>query len=554
MRSRYLRWSLQLIAFVLFISAAAAQMAPTEPAAIDWKAAIEEYKNQAGDNLAALRNIPSIKEQVARGRAVDGLNPDTQQDLATINALIFPIRPKIAFAGSPVLLPFDVRKLSDDFLRTGSSQGAEKSAVYFGKFKSLAFHPGPYGYRAYFGLKNSSTVMVSGSSLFYKIPSIDPLPPLKPCADFIADARKASSNANARNNSFKDLEQYERDIGETGAGNFRDIEAAVPCTFAGALVEVNILCDEVGDPDCHVKDLALEIIARLTFVGGAPRGQQTAKVNDPIQRLGKEVNDLANAVKSSGKAMKIYGDPGDIIPFSGVKGAGGSKDSNVYGPILFPTDMSAVGQTVVYRIHEECQEGETDGGTSCKTPDGFTIAKSAPDEWRDNFCEMRATGTLFTCPEGKGHAGQDMWGEKWKDSTIKHPLRAALDAIAFRRFPTQPAVTLSDVNGSNIDYIYRHMKPTELDAIIGTAGPHEVKRGCILAHADRLMRVEKNGPLSDGNVRFGATAIHLHFEIRVPTRAGYQNVSPYQTIVHAHRASAAGVDTSKAENGRCAKS
>jgi hypothetical protein len=395
--------------------------------------------------------------------------------------------------------------------------------------------------------------MISGSSIFYKIPALRTLPTLKPCADLTAQAKKANSNDDDRAQFFKDLEKYERNIGEVKAENFRDVEAAIPCTFAGALVEINILCDEVGDPDCHIRSLAQKIISTLTFVGGAPRNLSLANINDPITRLKKEVADLANAVKDSRKPLKTYGDPGDLLPNSGVDGKIGSKDSNVYGPILFPTDMSAVGQTVVYRTDEGCQAGETNGITSCKTPTGLTIEKVKPDKWRDNFCESRNANNLPTCPGGEGHAGQDMWGEKWSDASTKHPLRAALDAIAFRRFPTQPAVTLSDVNASNIDYIYRHMKPSELDITIPPAEPLEVKRGCTLAHADRFMRKESNGPLRDRGARFGATARHLHFEIRVPTRAGYQNVSPYLTVVHAHRASVTGVDKSKAETGPCKK-
>lgn len=553
MASRYLHGAVG-IAMALLASPAAADMAPTEPAEVDWKVAIAAYKSQAGDNLEGLRGIRAIRDQIAQRRPIEGLEADTQQDLATINALIAPIRPNIAFAGSPVLLPFDVKRLSDDFLRSGSPRRAENTAVYFGRFKSLAFHPGPYGYRAYLGLKKSSTVMISGSSIFYKLPGNPMLPALKSCVGLVAEAKKAASDSNARNAFFSDLAKYERNIGEVHAQNFSEIEAAIPCMFAGALVEVNILCDEVGDPDCKVKDLAQEIIASLTFVGGAPRSRQAANTNDPIQRLGKEVKDLRAAAKGSNKKTPAYGEPGDIIPFSGVHGKGGSKDPNVYGPILFPTDLSAAAQTVVYRSDEECQTGEVNGTTDCKTQTGLTIVKSKPGEWRDNFCEKRSGGSLLTCPEGIGHAGQDIWGKGWNESTLKYPLRAVADGIAFRRFPTQPAVTLSDVNGSNIDYIYRHMRPSELNRTIAAAVPQKVKRGCTLAPVDRLQSVAKNGPLVDGNTRFDATARHLHFEIRVPTRAGYQNVSPYQTVLHAHRVNVTGVDTSAAVVGPCPRS
>ncbi|MGY3465412.1 hypothetical protein ACVW0I_002283 [Bradyrhizobium sp. LM6.11] len=110
------------------------------------------------------------------------------------------------------------------------------------------------------------------------------------------------------------------------------------------------------------------------------------------------------------------------------------------------------------------------------------------------------------------------------------------------------------MNASNIDYIYRHMRPSELNRTVAAAVPQKVKRGCTLAPVDRLQSVAKNGPLVDGNTRFDATARHLHFEIRVPTRAGYQNVSPYQTVMHAHRVNVTGVDTSAAVVGPCPRS
>jgi hypothetical protein len=128
-----------------------------------------------------------------------------------------------------------------------------------------------------------------------------------------------------------------------------------------------------------------------------------------------------------------------------------------------------------------------------------------------------------------------------------------VNGIAFRRFSAQPAVTIVDIYGSNIDYIYRHMRPSELTLNgISPLKPTPVKRGCTLAHADRFNRlVHTRTNLVDNALYYEATEVHLHFEIRVPTRAGFQNVSPYWTIVQSHRFLTTGVDSSRPTDQPC---
>lgn len=534
-------------------TSAMAGMAPYDIAQIDWRGAIAAHKKLGGDNLGALRSIKAVTDQIAKQKRADGLSDSDILDLATINAVTTIFRPEIAAAGSPVLLPFDFKKLSNDLTKATSLKGAEKTSAYFGRLNSLAFHPGPYGYRAYLRLKKTSTVMISGSSILYRLSGDPTTPTLQACDALIATAQKANSDAEARDSFFKELARYERRIGLVDAEYFGETEAAIPCLFAGALIEVHILCDSHGDPDCKVRDLAQEIVSSLSFVGGAPRSKQRPGINDPIQRLSKEVSDLESAVAQSHQKLPSYSAPGDLVEGSGVNGKAGSKDTGVYGPILFPTDLSASAQTVVYRSDEECLEGDTNNGATCETRSGRIIMKAPVGEWRDNFCEARSGNRLFTCPDGHGHAGQDIWGKAWNDTLTKYPLRAVVDGIAFRRFPAQPAVTLSDVNGSNIDYIYRHMRPSELDKSgIVASRPQRVTRGCILAPVDRLQNVSsKRTKLVDNGISYDATAKHLHFEIRIPTKSGFQNVSPYQTVVDAHRAAKTKVDTSPASQKSC---
>src|SRR4029077_4758155 len=102
-------------------------------------------------------------------------------------------------------------------------------------------------------------------------------------------------------------------------------------------------------------------------------------------------------------------------------------------------------------------------GRTWETKSGFVLGKAAIGHWGENFFEGKFGNRFPQFPHASGHAGQDIWGKGWNESSVQHPLRSVVDGIAFRRFPAQPAVTVSDVNGTNIDYIYRHMRPSILD-------------------------------------------------------------------------------------------
>lgn len=527
-------------------------MAPFDLVQVDWKSAIAANKTLSGDNLETLRGVRSLAPWLARQKTIADLDPAGNRDLATINALTSLVRPEISSAGSPVLLPFDFGSFGKAVV---SSTGAAATEVYFGRLKSLAFHPGAYGYRAYLQFNKTSTVMISGSTILFRLPGNPQLPTPNSCTSMIEEARKGQD---ADGKFFEYLAKYEKQIGQVKAEYFNEREATVPCVFAKALIEVNILCDAFGDPGCKVKDLAREVFAALSFVGGSPRSKSNPGTNDPIQRLSQEVDDLGKPAAAL-KSLPKYAAPGELVANSGVKGGSqGSSNTGAYGPILFPTDVTAFAQTVVFRADEHCLDEDNDKGATCEVPSMPVITKAPVGEWRDNFCENRSGNNLPTCPQGSGHAGQDVWGKGWNDrNSPAHPLRAVVDGIAFRRFPTQPAVTISDINGTNIDYIYRHMKPSVLDSHgIFASRPKKVTRGCRLAYVDRLQGSAKDqttsfGKFKDGAVLYDPTARHLHFEIRVPTKAGYLNVAPYQTLVEAHKASVTKTDTSPASNEPC---
>lgn len=517
-------------------SAPRAAMAPYELPQLDWASAVATYKELGGNDLEKMRSIRALAPLIAKERtslAAAGLD---NQDLATINAVSSLFRPNISAAGSPVLLPFNFAIVDRDVIDAGSTAAAPAQPAGLKRLRPLGFYPGPYGYRAYFRLEGTSSVMISGSSIFYRLPGDPDLPTLRACRALIDEARQADKISAP--DFFKNLRNYGTKIGVVAAEYFSEREAAIPCLFAGALVEVHILCDPYGDPDCKIRDVARDIIASLNFVGGAPRPADRPNGGDPMLVLAKRIESLEVAIaKASEASLPPYGAPGELAPNSGVKGKSGSQDLGLYGSIVFPSDLSAVAQSVIYREDQICLKGDRNLGTTCRTPSGLTIKKIAIGEWKDNFCEMRSGNMLPTCPTGHGHAGQDIWGKGWNGDTTDHPLRAAVDGVAFRRFPAQPAVTVADVGGANIDYIYRHMRPSMLDSNgIVASTPRAVKRGCTMALVDRLQNVSLSPTsLRDGKISYVATARHLHFEIRAPTKAGFQNVSPYQTVVWAHR-------------------
>jgi len=290
-----------------------------------------------------------------------------------------------------------------------------------------------------------------------------------------------------------------------------------------------------------VRDIARTVFSRLNFVGGAPRAKTAPNIYNPIEFISALIRSLEGEVQNGGRVnIPTYGEPGALIEKSGENGKGGSKDPGIYGAIQFPTDLSASAQTVIFRKGVDCPDSYTNTDVSCVHGNN-EIKKSEIGEWRDNFCEVRGNYRLFVCPAGQGHAGQDVWGD-WRGKAGMFPLRAAVDGVAFRRFPAQPAVTLSDVNGSNIDYIYRHMRPSVLtDHGILASQATPVTQGCILAMVDQLQSVaEEKTKLMDNGISYDATLPHLHFEIRVPTKSGFQNVSPYSTLVLSHRSQLTG--------------
>ena len=513
------------VAIASTVNLAAVNMAKVERPNINWAAAINSYTSESKGILVRLRKLKGY-DQVVRKMSLANVNDKSiADDLRTINAVSSLLRDKISSAGSPVMLPLENSRLINEMIASGSFTNKRATASYFGDLVSLQFQPGPYGYRAYFRLRDTklSSVMISGSSIFYKIPLERKMKDLRRCEEMIDQAKKLTDAE-----FFKYLANYEQYIGakDPDRNNFGEAEASVPCIFAGALIEVNILCDK-NSYDCTVRKYARSIMSQLAFVGGSP-----PPAGGPIERLEKTLKsleqDAAQAAKAKVAKLPAYHDPGDLVGGTGIGGGGGSVDDKIYGQILFPIrDITAAAVTVYYGKKAQPERGNV----------------ASYKWWKDNFCEARDANWVVTCPnpEAKGHAGQDLWSDKWTKNR-RPQLLAATDGIAFRRFPAQPAVTITDIDVSNIDYVYRHVRPSDLTRNgISPSAPYRVSQGCALALVDQLQWVAKKGKLDDTDpaigrkVYYDGTDFHLHFEVRVPTKWGFLNVSPYWTLVQSHR-------------------
>ncbi len=560
-------WPRGLVALTLafLASLTAAHSAPLSPyhlADVDWPAAASATIAADQSTWTQVENIAgfSAKAAALKKHLSNGLHTSPiSDDLIAINVVASVIHPNIAEAGSPVLLPVDFGKFTNGLVATGHLEQLGKKRDYFGPLRSTMFEPGALGYRAFYRVGENSTVLVSGSSIFYDLKERTPFPALRDCSAWIAEARAGNvSDADFARN----LKGYEQGNLEARDGYYGVKEAAVPCMFAHALIEISILCNTSDESICSTSLLGRAIFRSLSFVGGAPQPSRVKKLLDGLTaRIAAE----ATLSAQSAKVKTIYGAPGALIPGTVYGGSqSGATEDAIFGLITYPLEISAVAQTVVFREdHGEnvCAPGWSLVGFSgqCRrdrpypgTAESPTYTPVIPGVWGDNFCEDRSANVLFSCPAGEGHAGQDLWGPAWvnyKQNLHCHPLVATVDSIAFRRFEHQPAVTLADVNGLNVDYIYRHVYPNELKAHgIPASGPKPVKQGQVIAFVGNLQ--EQTGGTCSANdksrdcvngYKYDLTAPHLHLEIRVPTKAGFRYAPPYPTLVLAHKALESGV-------------
>jgi Peptidase family M23 len=153
--------------------------------------------------------------------------------------------------------------------------------------------------------------------------------------------------------------------------------------------------------------------------------------------------------------------------------------------------------------------------------------------WRDNYCEARSgapAGSAPGCPQGKGHAGQDLrpWycipardkGTRCKIDVFE--VVAVADGNAW--WKTEPYENhMRLMLDGGIYFMYLHMSPSALwNAGMEHGRAIPVTKGQVIGMVGNFDKAV-----------VGGTSTHLHFEIRYGYDIGAP-VSPYWTLVRAY--------------------
>ncbi len=448
---------------------------------VDWDGAAQQLSE-----VAPLRAVHASAEAGVGGRAVDRLNAAVAERL-----------PGIASSPVPVLLPFDV----DAYLRDRTANvpdGPEAdpalaaAEMYFAGFGPPAFFaPGPAGYDATFrfsvaGLPDLGTIRfgdaaeisITGSLLTYELE-----PPL---ASVGAEVPVLEADFPGIRRLF--------------------VENRVRYAFVrfGVPYVVSIDCFDAGfaryhHMACRDADRVIErFLHALRIAGGAPR---------PASEPAAAPAAIARPAELS--PSFTYEAPGRLIAGTGFRGHTGRADTTVYSRIRFPlAETPAFANTQYYQR---------------RVPHGV---EAYP--WRDNFCEGRSF-SVTQCPGGMGHQGQDIRAAHCSrtgagdDRCGEHhdDVVAVRDGMILRARGQEAVYLVVNTPTEHIRFRYLHMRPKLLDAANVVSG-RRVREGELLGQIGNFSQHE-NG-----------TSYHVHFDVQVPTRAGWVFVSPYMTLVSAY--------------------
>jgi murein DD-endopeptidase MepM/ murein hydrolase activator NlpD len=478
--------SVAAISFVCVLGrvAAAEWQAPRiTRAEVDWGAAAQ----QLGE-IAPLRAVHASAAPGVGGREIDRLNAAVVERL-----------PGIAASPVPVLLPFDV----DAYLRDRTANGpaipdadppSDPAAKYFAGFGPPAFFaPGPAGYDATFRFPvaaisdlatirfgETADVSITGSLLTYELD-----PPIA----------AAGAEVPALEADFPGIRRFL-------------VENRVRYAFVrfGVPYVVSIDCFDAGfarhhHMACRDADRVIErFLHALRIAGGAPQSAATATAA-PAAPAAERPADLSPTF--------TYRAPGRLIAGTGFRGHTGRADGTVYSSIRFPlAEAPAFANTQYYQR---------------RVPHGV-----AAYPWRDNFCEGRSF-RVTQCPGGMGHQGQDIRAADCsRTSTGDHrcgehhdDVVAVRDGMILRARGQEAVYLVVNTPTEHIRFRYLHMRPKLLDAANVVSG-RRVAAGELLGQIGNFSQHE-NG-----------TSYHVHFDVQVPTRAGWVFVSPYMTLVSAY--------------------
>ncbi len=455
----------------------------------------------------------------ARGAlaAVPALAAD-HDPLARLNTATAGVFSNIGASAVPVLLPFDTAS----FLADKAAGTAGDSSKYMPGYSAtnVFFDAGPAGYDASFTLQASPNAqinfrgrvdaLISGSALVYDVGGA-PLPEAKPVPEL--------------EGLFPGIRRQE-------------LEDHLRYTFVrfGVPYLVTIMCQR----RCRdTEKLGVAFLKSLAVAGGAPQPSAT----DPPAIAGEQAEAAAPGTVAEPKDVSpdfTYYAPGDILPGTGMRGQSGDTDATVYAAIRFPmAEAPAYVNSQTFMNWGNCdftgRVGLGGSGTNaqyrCRVnsiPLVYDEARNYAYPWRDNFCEHRYFA-MSQCPAGLGHQGEDIRPATCKMRNAADgrcepyfaDIVAVRDGMVMRSRGDEALYLVVNAPGEHIRFRYLHMNPGLLDAA-GMLNGRMLKRGDLI------------GTVDDYEGHQGGTSYHLHFDVQVPTRAGWVFVNPYMTLVAAY--------------------
>jgi hypothetical protein len=448
--------------------------------------------------------------------AVPALAAD-HDPLARLNTATASVFSNIGASAVPVLLPFDTAS----FLADKAAGTAGDTSKYMPGYSAtnIFFDAGPAGYDASFTLQASPNaqinfrgrvdVLISGSALVYDAGG-PPLPEAKPVPEL--------------ESLFPGIQRQE-------------MEEHLRYTFVrfGVPYLVTIMCQR----RCRdTEKVGVAFLKSLAVVGGAPQ----PAVADPPAIADEEAEAAPDPVAEPKDVSPdfTYYAPGDILPGTGMRGQSGDTDATVYAAIRFPmAEAPAYVNSQTFMNWGNCdftgRVGLGGSGSSaqyrCRVnsiPLVYDEARNYAYPWRDNFCEHRYFA-MSQCPAGLGHQGEDIRPATCKMRNAADgrcepyfaDVVAVRDGMVMRSRGDEALYLVVNAPGEHIRFRYLHMNPGLLDAA-GMLNGRMLKRGDLI------------GTVDDYEGHQGGTSYHLHFDVQVPTRAGWVFVNPYMTLVAAY--------------------
>jgi murein DD-endopeptidase MepM/ murein hydrolase activator NlpD len=283
---------------------------------------------------------------------------------------------------------------------------------------------------------------------------------------------------------------------------------------------------------CRQADRVMDRFLRaLKLAGGKPSDGPQLNEPLPLDRPPDAANDFT------------YFSPGSLIPNTGLKkDIGGRADYTIYARLRFPLkEPPAFANSQSFNNWGDCDfTGRTvrsprrkDQPYSCKVNGRpLVFNESAPGNysypWRDNFCEHRRY-FVGQCPGGEGHQGQDIRPSSctlFNDGAdrcqpYQHDVVAAHAGVILRARRQEAVYLFINAPAVHARVRYMHMNPSQLDAD-GVVNGRRVHEGEVI------------GKVGNYNKNERGTTYHLHFDMQVPTKAGWVFVNPYMTLVAAY--------------------